>query len=172
MGKLNIQLTDKKRLERNRKAREKYIKNKQKILKKRKELYYEKHQEKKIKYYAKNKKIINKKHSEYHKKQYHENIQFRIKNDIKTIINLLLKNNWKNKNLTYILSCNPEFFKEYIENRFKPGMSWDNKKEWHIDHIIPVSKFDLTILAELKQCYHYTNFQPLWADENRKKAKK
>ena len=45
-------------------------------------------------------------------------------------------------------------------------MSWDNHGEWHIDHIKPISLFDLTKIEEQQICFHYTNLQPLWAKEN------
>jgi hypothetical protein len=51
-------------------------------------------------------------------------------------------------------------------------MNWNNYgvKGRHIDHIKPVSKFDLTKEEEIKKCFHYTNLQPLWWDENLKKS--
>jgi hypothetical protein len=53
-------------------------------------------------------------------------------------------------------------------------MSWDNygRKGWHIDHIIPCDLFDLTDYKQQKQCFHYTNTQPLWWDDNLKKHTK
>ena len=50
--------------------------------------------------------------------------------------------------------------KNHIESLFTPGMSWDNRSEWHIDHIRPVSSFDkdtpVNIVCAL------SNLQPLW----------
>jgi len=54
----------------------------------------------------------------------------------------------------------------HIESRFKPGMTWENRKAWHIDHIRPCASFDLSQLQEQRACFHYTNLQPLWASEN------
>ena len=53
-------------------------------------------------------------------------------------------------------------------------MSWDNWsiKGWHIDHIRPCSSFDLSDPTQQKECFHYTNLQPLWASENLKKNNK
>ena len=62
----------------------------------------------------------------------------------------------------------------HIESLFKPGMTWDNHgmTGWHIDHIKPISSFDLSDPAQLKECFHYTNLQPLWAEENLSKGAK
>lgn len=64
----------------------------------------------------------------------------------------------------------------YIESMLKPGMTWDNygakgkQPSWEIDHIIPVSHFDLTVESQRLKAFHYTNTQPLWTIENRLKG--
>jgi hypothetical protein len=75
------------------------------------------------------------------------------------------------KNKTFeIIGCSPEFLKEYIENLFIDGMSWENRNQWHIDHIIPLSSAK-TEKQMYKLC-HYTNLQPLWVEDNLKKSNK
>jgi hypothetical protein len=51
-------------------------------------------------------------------------------------------------------------------------MSWDNwgTHGWHIDHIIPLSSFDLTDREQFLKACHYTNLQPLWAADNIRKS--
>ena len=58
--------------------------------------------------------------------------------------------------------------------RFKEGMSWRNYGfyGWHIDHIKPVSKFNLLDQKQQKKCFNYKNLQPLWAKENFLKSNK
>jgi hypothetical protein len=49
-------------------------------------------------------------------------------------------------------------------------MNWDNKEFWHIDHIIPLSS--AKDKEELIKLCHYSNLQPLWAEDNYKKRGK
>jgi len=73
-----------------------------------------------------------------------------------------------------LVGCTPEFLRVYIESKFADGMSWDNYGYygWHIDHIRPCSSFDLSNPSKQKECFHYTNLQPLWAKDNFKKSDK
>ena len=58
-------------------------------------------------------------------------------------------------------------FKNHFESLFLDGMNWDNHGQWHIDHIIPVSKFPIDRIMELNSL---SNLQPLWALDNLKKG--
>ena len=63
-----------------------------------------------------------------------------------------------------ILGCTYEELKVHLEKQFWPDMTWENSSEWHVDHIIPLASAK-TEGETLKLC-HYTNLQPLWADDN------
>ena len=67
-----------------------------------------------------------------------------------------------------LLGCTYETLKQHIEGMFKPGMTWNNKSKagWGPDHIKPCVCFDLSDEVQLRQCFHYTNLQPLWYHEN------
>ena len=56
----------------------------------------------------------------------------------------------------------------HIEGRFGPGMSWDNYRQWEVDHILPLS--GAASLIDLVSRCHYTNLQPLWRRQNRMKG--
>ena len=49
-------------------------------------------------------------------------------------------------------------------------MNWENYGVWHIDHIIPCARFDLSDPGQQKICFHYTNLQPMWGEDNLKKG--
>ena len=75
------------------------------------------------------------------------------------------------KNKTFdIVGCSPESLKEHLEKQFTNGMTWDNRSEWHIDHIIPLSSAKTE--EELYKLCHYSNLQPLWAGDNLSKGNK
>ena len=82
--------------------------------------------------------------------------------------------NGKSKSISTInlLGCSIEDLKIYLEKKFKKGMNWKNKHLIHIDHIRPCASFDLTEPEQQKICFHYTNLQPLWAEENMSKGAK
>lgn len=76
---------------------------------------------------------------------------------------------------TKILGCSHLEFKTYFESKFTDGMTWEifcNSDRIHIDHIIPVDAFDLTVEDELFKCFHFTNLQPLWKEDNLAKSNK
>lgn len=81
-----------------------------------------------------------------------------------------IKKNIKSKPTLELLGCETEFLKQHLENQFTEGMTWENHGEWHVDHIKPCAKFDLSLPEEQQKCFHYTNLQPLWAIDNMKKG--
>ena len=62
-----------------------------------------------------------------------------------------------------LFGADQEFVWKHLESQFKEGMTRDNHgfRGWHIDHIKPVSSFDLSDPEEQKKCNNYTNLQPL-----------
>ena len=71
-----------------------------------------------------------------------------------------------------LVGCSWAHLRQHLEGLFTEGMTWDNQgfTGWHIDHIIPIASFDLSIPEQQSSCFHYTNLQPLWASENMSKG--
>jgi hypothetical protein len=68
------------------------------------------------------------------------------------------------------LGCTRWQARKHIERQWLPGMSWDNHgRAWEIDHIIPASRFDVRDPLQRLQMCHYTNLQPMWRRDNRRK---
>jgi len=71
-----------------------------------------------------------------------------------------------------LIGCTIEELEVHITNKFVDNMTIDNYGEWEIDHIIPISSFDLTKKENQILCFNYKNLQPLWAEDNLKKSNK
>ena len=80
----------------------------------------------------------------------------------------------KETSSTDLLGCSTKHARQHLESQFTKGMTWENHgvRGWHIDHIIPCDSFDLSDINQKKQCFHYTNLQPLWYKENLSKGDK
>lgn len=159
---------DKHRKEYNLKNREKIKKRKIEWLLKNKEynIWYNRMQNKE--YRKKNRYKLNKAGRRYYQKRYKEDINYKLNFNLHNRIYAAIKGNVKSKHTKELLGCSIEELKEHLEKQFKPGMTWKNYsyRGWHIDHIIPCSKFDLSKSIEQQKCFHYTNLQPLWQQEN------
>ena len=147
------------------------IKNKDKIAIKRSE-YHKTHRERLnniAKTYRKSHKTeINK----YFKNRRLIDSSFRISGNLRSRIKKFYKSKtFDGGNISFTsVGCTPEFLRNYLETKFKTGMSHENYgyKGWHIDHIIPLASAKNK--EELERLCHYTNLQPLWWWENLQKS--
>lgn len=85
---------------------------------------------------------------------------------------MALKGKLKSENTINLLGCSVESLMNYIESQFDDEMSWLNYGQWHIDHIVPCHRFDLSKEEEQRKCFNYSNLRPLWASDNQRRAKK
>ncbi len=74
----------------------------------------------------------------------------------------------KSSKSTELLGCDWGQLRGHIESKFQSGMTFQNYGQWHVDHIIPIASAKNE--AELNRLFHYTNLQPLWAEDNRRKG--
>jgi len=101
-------------------------------------------------------------------------IHHKISRNLRSRLNKAIQYSYKVGSAVRDLGCTIKDFKVYLESKWLPNMSWNNYglKGWHIDHIKPLSSFDLTNPEELKKARHYTNLQPLWEVDNLRKSSK
>jgi hypothetical protein len=97
---------------------------------------------------------------------------FKLLKSLRSRIKSAIKSGKKCASTVELLGCTLSFARQHIEAQFQDGMTWDNHGEWHIDHKVPCASFNLFEASEQRKCFHYTNLQPLWAEENLSKSDK
>jgi len=116
---------------------------------------------------------IRKRSIAYNKKRIETDTNARLMWLLRSRVNGAIKKNLGEKAAKTItlIGCSVQKAREHLEEQFKPDMDWENHGSvWEIDHIIPVSHFDLTIPEEQMAAFNYTNLQPLYWRENRIKS--
>jgi hypothetical protein len=159
------------------KDRERYLKNKEKILQQHKE-YDKKHKEEKRKlrreYYYKNKEKLKKYNYEYLKRKIKEDPIFKMNIQIRNMIrfSFFRKGYLKSQKTEQIVGIELKELYKYLLKTFENnyGYKWDGVEKVHIDHIIPLSTAN-TEEEVIKLCY-YTNLQLLKAKDNLEKSYK
>ena len=161
-----------------------YQKNKEKIqenIRKHRQEHLDQYRERSKEYYQNNKERCKewvKTYREENKERlqslelarYHNDPITHLKQSLRMSLNRALKHGKDiktNRSLSY-LGCSIEEFKTYLESRFEEGMTWKNRSDWHLDHIIPLDKINEGYTLE--QLCHYTNYQPLWKQDNLSKG--
>ena len=151
--------------------KEYHLKNKKIFCEKSKKWYAEHREFRRIQY-QQNKEKINSERNKYFIKRRKTDINFKLLCNLRIRIWKVLKGINKSTTTSKLLGCSVDFLKNYIENKFTKGMSWNNYGKWHIDHIRPCASFDLSKPSEQRKCFHYINLQPLWAEDNLRKNDK
>ena len=96
---------------------------------------------------------------------------YRMINGFRSRLSKLVRS--KNERTLELIGCSPKQLRHHLESKFKRGMTWDNYgKHWQVDHILPCASFDHSVPGHRKQCWHFTNLQPLKASINLEKSDK
>lgn len=110
----------------------------------------------------------------YRKQQRETNMNWRLTENIRARMRSALQGRIKSGSTTKGLGCTIAELRIHLEAQFIDGMSWENYGrglgKWNIDHICPVSRYDLTKQKEFEAACHYTNLQPMWHVENARKG--
>jgi hypothetical protein len=97
------------------------------------------------------------------KNKYKTNQDYKLKKLLKSRFYKLIKGKQKNGSFIKYLGCSIEELKSHLEQQFKPEMTWENHGTiWEIDHIIPISSFDMSKEENIFKCWNYNNLQPLF----------
>ena len=112
----------------------------------------------------------------YEKTRKHNDPLYKLINNFRTAVYQVLKESNVQKNGHYfeILKYTPDELIIHLEEKFTGEMSWDNYGIWHVDHIRPISSFNIQEIGDesFMECWSLKNLQPLWGDENIRKSNK
>lgn len=101
---------------------------------------------------------------------------FRFRSGLASLVNTSIRKQFGKKACKThdLIGCTVPELMRHLEAQFTDRMTWENygRYGWHIDHIRPCASFDLTDPEQQRACFHYTNLQPLWWDENIRKGAK
>jgi hypothetical protein len=120
------------------------------------------------------------KHREY-KRKYEKHRKdtdplYKLISNFRTAIYQVLKENRVDKNQSYfdVLQYTPEQLIVHLEKQFTEGITWENYGEWHVDHKLPISSFNIQEMgdSEFMKCWSLENLQPMWGEENIRKSNK
>ena len=142
-----------------------YVRNKYKT-----DINFKLRHNKRVKEYS----LKNRQHiRDYARNKYKTDINFKLRHNISQRIRHGLKGiEHKSAHTRELLGCTIDELWTHLESQFKPWMTRENHGLWHIDHIRACAKFDLSDPAQQRECFHYSNLQPLWAHENFSKGVK
>lgn len=120
-------------------------------------------------YQANKRKIIDKLNA-----RFRDDLRFRIEQLLRSRVRktIRLAKAVKSARTLDLTGCSVDFLLKHIESQFRDGMSWEHvmSGEVHIDHREPCAKFNLLDPEEQRKCFHYSNLQPLWAEDNLRKS--
>lgn len=101
---------------------------------------------------------------------------FKMKENLRRRLHLFLsaKNIKKSTKTFAYIGCTPTQLRLHLESLFIDGMNWNNYgyNGWHVDHIKPMARFDLSDENQIFEAMNYKNLQPLWAQDNWAKGTK
>ena len=131
------------------------------------------HTKKRLKEYQQRPEVKAKK-KEYMKERYTNDPIFKITETLRTRVRDAIKTNSKSVSTKKLIGCSIEYLMNHLESQFDDSMGWYNHGfyGWHIDHIKPCASFNLTDPEQQRVCFHFTNLQPLWAEDNMSKGRK
>lgn len=115
-----------------------------------------------------NKNYINAQKREREQKRRDTDPSYRIRHNLSTRLYLTVSK--KTGKTMELVGCSRADLETHLASKFTEGMTWQNYGDWHIDHIKPCASFDLASPEKQKECFHWSNLQPLWAVDNLKKG--
>lgn len=149
-----------------------YQKNKDKILAQKK-LYRQKTKQQSIEYSKEYSRTHRQQRCQWARQRYREDVDYKLRCILRSRLTDALCRMSKAASVVVMVGCDMGMLRLWLEWQFTREMTWENQGSfWHIDHVLPVSKFNLADASHQQQSFHWTNLQPLAKGENLAKRDK
>jgi|SRR6185295_6758460 len=110
-------------------------------------------------------KLSRKRRSDRYRKHPHVAMKIRLR----ALIQFAFKGKTKPSTTESIVGCSARFFQNWIASNFQPGMTFENRAMWQLDHIFPTACCGKN-QEQIMLAQHYRNFRPLWKSDNHSKS--
>ena len=118
-------------------------------------------------HYDNNKDTILQHIKEYNKNKMNTDPLYKMIKNNRARIHNILNSNSKTNNIIKLLGCNKQFFNQWIKFNLRYDMSYEEFKEaYHIDHVVALANFDLSIPENEFIAYNWQNCAPLLKHKN------
>ena len=119
--------------------------------------YYLQNRDRIKEYQFKNHDKINTQQRKYKNNRYKTDINYRLICITRSRIRQALNRKTKSYSTIDILGIDIETYRKWIQWQMTPDMTWDNIE---IDHVRPISSFDISDEEQLKEAFNWKNTQP------------
>jgi len=111
-------------------------------------------------------------HTRWYKEKRHSDPAYAINFRMRAAVRRVLNGGKRGRKWEALVGYQLADLMAHLEAQFLPGMSWDNRGEWHIDHIRPLCSFEFETPEDpqFREAWALTNLQPLWAGDNIRKG--
>ena len=108
----------------------------------------------------------------HNRNRYHTDINFRLKKICSTRLLQALKGFDKAASTMKLIGCTIDELRKHLESKFEPWMTWENQGlgGWDVEHIKACFHFNLADPEQQRECFNWSNLQPMEHIANIKKG--
>lgn len=121
-------------------------------------------------YRARNSEQFKKSQRDYKRKRYDSDPDYRLLCQLRSRLAKVVERGLGLTQSVRCCGCSLPELRSHLESQFQDGMSWEDRKSWHIDHIFPVSAIDASNRLHVIAVNNWRNLQALPAAHNRSKS--
>ena len=120
-------------------------------------------------YRRNNPEAFRKSQREYKRRRYWGDPEYRLQMQLRSRLTKAIGRGSEATAAIACCGCTLAELKQRIEDQFLPGMSWETRSAWHVDHIFPLSAIDRNDRTQVLAACNWRNLRPVWAIDNWKK---